>query len=64
MLNISGLMIAKGLASNGATVYVGGRRLELLEEATNLRFGKENEKRIIAYGSLHIISDKRGLHVV
>ncbi|KLO15201.1 NAD-binding protein [Schizopora paradoxa] len=43
-----GLMIAKGLASNGATVYVGGRRVDVLEEATHLRFGKENEKRIIA----------------
>ncbi|KLO15202.1 NAD-binding protein [Schizopora paradoxa] len=42
-----GLMIAKGLASNGATVYVGGRRVDLLDEASKLRFGK-NEKRIIA----------------
>lgn len=46
--DIRGLMIAKGLASNGAIVYIGGRRVDVLGEASNLRFGQENEKRIIA----------------
>ena len=29
----SGLMIAKGLAANGAKVYITGRRADVLEEA-------------------------------
>ena len=29
----SGLMVAKGFAANGATVYITGRTLELLEDA-------------------------------
>lgn len=30
-----GLMIARALASNGAKVYIGGRRKEVLERVTN-----------------------------
>ncbi|KAI5123546.1 hypothetical protein M0805_006705 [Coniferiporia weirii] len=36
-----GLMIAKGLASSGAKVYIGGRRLEALQKASEFQFDGE-----------------------
>jgi NAD(P)-dependent dehydrogenase (short-subunit alcohol dehydrogenase family) len=37
-----GLMIAQGLAANGAKVYITGRRKEVLEKVANETSGLEN----------------------
>lgn len=42
-----GLMIAKGLASNGARVYITGRRAEVLDKAAKLTDGEEYSGSII-----------------
>ncbi|THH03270.1 hypothetical protein EW145_g6390 [Phellinidium pouzarii] len=38
-----GLIIAKDLASNGAKVYISGRRFEVLKKAAELKFDGEGE---------------------
>jgi len=52
-----GLMIAKGLASNGAKVYIAGRRKEVLQQASDLLFG--GQKRLFP---LHMdVTDKESI---
>ena len=50
-----GLMIARGLAANGAKVYIGGRRKEVLETVAT-EWSAHGKRTIIPYVPLEIWS--------